>query len=249
MYKLSTLSFLLVFSVFSSAGQELAEHNTINKEQITFDITDNKMSDADILQSLDKVVNQLDSEISLLEEKITTQDLTHTKNAMVSTIEKDAINSAINTVNEEDNFNNSLLFNEKEMLDDKAYEDDMDLFDSFDELTLEDTEFDESLYTNEFSNKFSNEPSDKQILKTFSHQKGVNNLPTSVKTLSDNLSTSFDNTPLQNKTMTSQGVGISGDDEQTINNLDNSDLMDYIKESDLWTEDMLEDDIEIEFHD
>ena len=237
-----------MFSVFSSAGQELAENNIINNEQISFGITDKKMSDADILQSLDEVVNQLDNEISLLEERVeetnATQDLAPTKKAMVSTIEKDIFNSAINTVNEDDNFNNSLLLNEEEMLDNKIDENDMDLFDCFDELTLEELEFDEPLYTNDLIN----EPDDKQILRTFSNQEDTYNLPTSVKALSNNLSTPFDNTPLQNKIMTSQGVGIIGVDEQIINNLDNSDLMDYIEESDLWTEDIIDNDIEIEFH-
>jgi hypothetical protein len=225
MFKPTTLSCLLFFSVFSAAGQEVTEPIAIYEEQMTFDLPAEKLSDADILQSLNEVVDQLDSEILAIEAQGQ-----RSSNEVNVTTENDYLTDSANNVINNEEFDNSLLITEDENLDDKIYEDDMDLIDGFDDM-----EFDESFYKNELDNE--------QIITAFPHDKSNEEIATSatIKALSNNLSMPFDDSFLQNKSLSSQGVGIGGEDEQTINSLDNSDLMDYMKDDDVWAEDMIDD--------
>jgi hypothetical protein len=231
MFKTSALSCLLIFSVYSAAGQEITEQLTVHEEQVIFDLASEKLSDADILQSLNEVVDQLDSEILAIEAKV--QPPANKMN--ITTEDKNLSDSVNNAIGDE--FDNSFLLTDEGNLDNKVYEDDMDLIDGFDDMV-----FDDSFLINELG--------DEQIDTAFSNTNTNTNTneeissPTAVKVLSNNLTVTFEDSFPQSKSMSSQGVGIGGDDEQTINSLDNSDLMDYMEESDVWTEDMI-DDIEI----
>ncbi|MFT5755603.1 MAG: hypothetical protein ACI9LM_000314 [Alteromonadaceae bacterium] len=232
MFKITTLSFLFILSVFSVVGQEITGNATLNEEQMIFDLPTETLSDADILQSLNEVVNQIDSEISTIE----AQNKFPTNKETTPIVDKNLTDLAINITNDNKSFDSS-SFLIQEILDDKAYENDMDLIDSFDDMEFEGS-FNES------------ELGDEQITKALFNNKTTENITTSTtKVLPDDLTIPFDSSYSQNKVITSQAVGIDSDDEKTINSLDNSDLMDYIKESDLWSEDMIDDDIEIELYD
>jgi len=234
MLKLSIFLCLFISVVASSAQPEIQEILT-DEEYSADELSAVEISEADILQSLDEVVNQLDSEISIIQAK----DYTPTQQDTIANKNNDIADTPINITDliEEDELESSFLLTEDGGLDNKTYEDQMDLFDSFDDM-----DFNDSIYENDLDNG--------QIVNPLMNKASSNMPPpTTIKVLSDNLNTTFDNSYGQDKTISSQGVGIMGEDEKTINNLDNSDLMDYIDNTDDWSEYIADDDIEIEFHD
>ena len=107
----------------------------------------------------------------------------------------------------------------------------IDSLDKFDDLALDDV-FNDTLLGRKEPPE--NEISSLQDQITLSNNKAAKILPQSA--------------PNDNVNSLPQSVGIQGNEEKTINKLDDSNLMDYLKDKDIWQKDVVDDnDIEYQY--
>jgi len=178
----------------------------------------NALDEAQILQSVDDISSILENEINELDQHA--QSHNH----------QDKLNDPAHAVLHSTLKTNDSATSSQQMLQDM---DNIDSIDNFDSLTLDD------VLTTDIIEQQGNLTAPRN--NTNLPFKNKPNNTTAFSQINDMINETINNTKSDTVTHSSKGVGVQGDEESTINNLDNSDLMDYLKDEDIWQKDLLDD--------
>ena len=187
----------------------------------------NALDEAQILQSVDDISSILENEINKLDQH--TQSHNH----------QGEFNDPADAV-----LHHTLKTNDSEISPQQTLQDidNIDSIDSFDSLTLDD------VLTTDIIEQQGNltAPRNGTNLPFKNKPNNTTAFPPINDMINETINEAINNTKSDTITHSSKGVGVQGDEESTINNLDNSDLMDYLKDEDIWQKDLLDDGIDLE---
>ena len=229
MLKKYLLFYVLLTMNFSSNAQEkLLEQSSPTVPQTQVDHKDMPLDEEEILQSIDDISSILDDAVNL-KDKQETSHIEQEPKSSDHAVDKDAFNGS-------ENQHNTAISNS------------LDSLNGFDDLSLDDIEFEDERAEEPLNTIFDQQkkltlPAKKHAMADQHSHKNIpshEHLTTNDlinRTLNDNIDDSKH--PMSNST---KSVGVKGEEESTINSLDQSDLMDYEKGEDIWQKDLTDDD-------